>query len=1614
MNLDDNWGWKQRKLTCRVAPESGNPAGDELRARFAELAGKNLDEMHKMYDTLDMMKQTKQKKEKEHKGVFIDHKANKKFNQVLSRSHILGGTRLALDTIDTKEEFNATTVTQKNLKKQFNRLPVAPPSRILLEIQRERSKPATTIDTEDILAKQAKLEKRLEKQRQKRLLKMQAEENGDAGDAELASRFTKELMAETFTPMHNGDLFSTHGDYMQSMLYLSRMTGSLEKSDRIRNKDEETVFDTYISKKKEKSSNVKKDEEDENRTTFTNEGTSIDMNAKVYCAVSLCNWSRNPANSERLSQEGGVRAIMQLLGEHNSKLLRFCSAAFRFMSEHTVLANSMIEEGAVSAISDVVKVPVDDFASTNLAVALVNLTRINGKEAYLVEGSTVLALHNLILNKPDLSSLCARGLYNLTCVDSIYPLMERLIRVIITISGSNNSTVRHTCAAALCNLSDLKLMRTRLVEEGTVAVLGSIARHASTRTRRVCAVILQNLSATKSCRVEMVLRSSVHVAHNLSSDRDPIILRCVGLTLARLSTESANSARIVQEFGVSALCNIAMKFPGVPGISQPVSTAFQLLANQPTARVQVVQEGCVTSLAQFLHTSEDPFTLQNSLYALANLLLESENHLPIVQQGLILTLVNMSTNEDDVLKDLCALALFNLSCSEESRKHVVNAGAISSLIALTSQNSPITKQRCAHALCNVCAYEQGVARMVNEGIIPALVKLLSEDDVTIHYSCAALSRLCTSVENSKIILESGGVPSLVEGTIKGDTTTKQFCGSVLSALSSFDACKAPLCDLGAISALKSLAELNDDVSQQRCLVAFANMSYEESVRVRMVEEGVVACVAALIGNSYQEKNYVCCAKALCNLACSEGTRSKVAEEGGVHALLMISMVHSVDRHTKLLCVMALYNLLDEHTIDFMIEQNISSSIANLCKLDDDKVVHICSRMYNYLSKFNSAMENMTSKVSVTFNAIATMRWNENEETKMIAARTTANLSLCDNREVANAINNAGALEILTIGAGLDDYDAAMQCVAAIFSSCSEAKFRIFIAEKAMANTFLKIAQQRIYTEAMGPLCILLCKVIAIVTADEEARKPMQNSITMSLLASFADVCRNVECGKWIAVALSFLVEGYTEISPLLEIITPSLFVSLYELDDTSGVISKCLVQTLFTLISISDLFAECLASREMISVLRKALDQCKVSGDEQVYYNVSYVLFKLSDSTPIVRNAISCELCAEILTELLTKPACYEIATATVNNFYNDRAVRKSYALPKIGEALVRIIDSKPVLDCIFNCVSCIYVLSKIPETRDWLTQSPINADQTLLIHANSDDAKLKANVSRTMKNLASDGNEAIEEGTVAALIAISLEGKAQRTKVGDEVRTPVIKQPPPRELPDTGIATFDTSQYHWYCDKEVTIGGEVGDGPDHPAPPQMNQESDSSTYGRASLEELDSSEVEGKAKMSFAKMQIPREIKSMFLLADDDFNVKEDDETTYDDNTMAGEGVVPGGVMEGSITSGLGEDSQIFNASGIDGGASVESKQDNENSAIEENGSVVSGAESGDKSNKDTKKKTKKTKMNKAKAKTLEGGARKKASSPQNKTKPGTAGEMKTEEGTDMVGKAQQLGLYT
>jgi hypothetical protein len=1215
MQLDTNWNWQKKKLGCRIRPENANPAKDALREVFAELAGVDLNEI------LSEMRTEKKKKEAVNK-VLIDHEGEKTFKEVLSRSRVLGATKLALEELDKHDE-SKMNVTQ-NVMQQFAVLPKSPPRRVILEIQRERSKPLRLPDQDLQRAANEKLERLRAKQRAARMAAMEQ----SAKDEQLinTSVFAKALLdPATVLRGYNGDLFSSGGEYLGGMIYLSRMADSSLKTQKLNKSMTETERAKSVPEGDTPAveADKKLGEKDNKNSTDSDEQASLaqssvnqDTNAKLHCAASLCNWSRNPANAARLASEGAVRAINQLALEPVPSIQMYCAAAYRYMSEHLELATAMIDEiKTISTISEMVSSTNDEFIAYNLAIALVNLTRVNGKEGVIVDAAIVLVLMNLIMLKPELGATCVRGLYNLTCVDVTYTSIERVIRALVSLSLSGTSSVKHLCAAALCNLSDLKSVRARMVEEGAINVLTTLSRGAETRTRRVCAVILQNLSAARSVRVEMASRSSVSVAYALSSDQDPIILRCIGLTLSRLAMEPTNCQKIIHESGVAALGGIAVKYPTIPGISQPVASAFQLLSSNQQFRVNIVNEGSVTAIASLLRSSVDMFTLQHSLLALCNLLCESENHLPIIQQGLILTLISMCDHDNDLIKDFCSLAFLNLSCAEDSRKHLVNAGAVVAIINIATQNSAVTKKRCAATLCNLSYYTAGMARMVADGIIPSIVQLVTAKDIlTVHYSCAALCRLCCTVENSRLILESGAVPNLVAGAKEGDQTTKQFCGAVLSSLSYYESCRVTLCEMGAISALKGLAELTDETTKQRCLVAFANLSCEVSVQVNMIKEGVVSIIAEL-ANSLKEVTYICCAKAICNLACNADTKLKVATDGGVHALLMISMVQSVDPLTKLLCVIGLNNLLDSTTIHFMLEEGLIGSIANLSKVGGPHISMLSAKIFNHLTQFDSARQKMVQRKAVLTTLFKLLCESTTAETQVIAIRTTCNLVL--DPHVRGQAIVAGALGPLEKGVEMDDRYTAMQCLVSLFWTCNDSKFMELMARGSLPSTLLHFASHLPRNGNSDEEYGYVVKILVLLAWEQRSRLFMQKRELIEHIFVLIDENLKVEYIHWLSLTLRFLALGYPDMGELISMKILQILLKLNEKSTDENphslTTTKALVHILRTLSAGGDGCVSDLVAGGALTIMRRAVE---TGGDDaDIMYEVAALMYLFASSS---------------------------------------------------------------------------------------------------------------------------------------------------------------------------------------------------------------------------------------------------------------------------------------------------------------------------------------------------------------------------------------------------------------
>jgi hypothetical protein len=416
MDLDKDWYWKSRVLDCRVRPETGNPSGDDLRERLAELTGVPLVEI------LAQMKAEKQLAEKKAKGIVVDYEKEKKFKEVLKRTHIAGAAQLALTNMRAEEFADTTSKSKKNINKAFCVKPKSPSKRVLMDALRETGKNVTMPDTEDAKAAAIKLEKKLAKARLARKEQMDEAAKGELEKNEklLEGLNNTQGLSATCLPAYAGDLFGSGGDYFKGTLYLSRMEGSLFKikwSDPVLHEELALLDDMMAST--QLSIDGDSDGADDFLDIPSNDiALETDTAAKLYCAVALCNWSRNPSNAQRLASEGAVKAIIRLLTEDNKDIIKFAVAAFRFMSEHAILATALVDDGAIRSITEFKAT--DDFSLSNVTIALINLTRVNGKESRVVDDGILTGLMNVMKESPELASACCRGIYNLTCVDQPY------------------------------------------------------------------------------------------------------------------------------------------------------------------------------------------------------------------------------------------------------------------------------------------------------------------------------------------------------------------------------------------------------------------------------------------------------------------------------------------------------------------------------------------------------------------------------------------------------------------------------------------------------------------------------------------------------------------------------------------------------------------------------------------------------------------------------------------------------------------------------------------------------------------------------------------------------------------------------------------------------------------------------------------------------------------------------------------------------------------------------------------------------------------------------------------------------------------------------------------
>jgi hypothetical protein len=768
---------------------------------------------------------------------------------------------------------------------------------------------------------------------------------------------------------------------------------------------------------------------------------------------------------------------------------------------------------------------------------------------------------------------------------------------------------------------------------------------------------------------------------------------------------------------------------------------------------------------------------------------------------------------------------------------------------------------------------------------------------------------------------------LVQRSIEGDEETKKFCGSTFSFLSYYESCRSILCKNNVFNALENLSTESDDSSLLRCLAAFGNLSCQSDVQNDLVQGGVVGIIK-LLSNSYQETSLQCCAKALCNLSCCGEARQRIVNDGGDEVLMMISMVRSSEIATKTVCVQALCNLLDDSTAVNMIENGCVQTVSNLCKQPDPKspdsaLLKLCITLFNMLSNYDEGKLNIGTKQSQIIALISCYEFAD-EGSKLICAHTIANIVLCSSVH-KNALAG-GALQILQDGAKLEDEEASLHCLRAIFVTCVETdNYREDVSRSQIPSTLVDIA-----SSSYGDRYDVSCKTLASLAYYENSRAFIHAD--PGFFTSVIELVLNTEIPD-MAESLAMVIYYSTINYPYMDQIDISKLVQSFQtllvLNEQLGttaagycpMIMASIVSSIRELCKHEFLVKE-IATTSTIALFSRAIQL--VPNDTNIIYDIAAAIDILVRYGSEYRVSLSSSpYIVDMICSLFEKKEALELTVCILTSFCLDPKSRHAFSDKKIAGLFVKIFlkaeeggYNKLDFDFLYNAVSAAYALSKIPEARDMLLEAGLDGDLDKI--PIQDNPQLKTNVNRAVKNLASNAAETLEEGTISSLIAMSLEGKKSQLK---EDVIPFEARPQEYKLSTPPVFFHEDGDFSIYATYRTTyipqLGGSAGKGPPAPDPPIMDSE-DADAFKTADFEKEREAEMfveERKSKMSFAKMKIPDELKTTFVLTDVDFKREEEKlekaAREKEDAIASGEAPVGNELDENIAAAGEGEDYQ-------------------------------------------------------------------------------------------------------
>mmetsp|Transcript_43927 Transcript_43927/g.138054 ORF Transcript_43927/g.138054 Transcript_43927/m.138054 type:complete len:1733 (-) Transcript_43927:50-5248(-) len=1424
MDLGNQWTWKSTRLACKIREETGNPAVDDLREQLQSLLDKREEFETRKNEALPGSGYRYPSLKKDAKGGSGDADP---WVSDKGTNAILHSATKVLEESNEHEQVESVSKMLKNIHRRHLTVPTSPPKRI-----------RDGMTMANLNFRHLEIDMANAAAQQRRASKLQGEmapesggtkNNGTAtyrrkltyGEAQITADSPDSVARYLTRPRdsstddgestmpdvssllskggkeYRGDIFGTRANYMGGMVYLSRMPNREASA---------ALSGSFLGAPKnepEEAPDASKSTRQAAKTATHPLMDEKNRRDKLNCIKLLCDWSLDAENSALLVEEGAVEALVNFSMEADKEIRLATAYAFRIFSFQEALLTKMVEQKCVPSLSELALHSGDADIYRECTMALVNLTMLRGPEDRLVEDGIVLAFSSIYENDETLLELCAHGLYNLTVIRETYPHVERIIKAFVYLTPHAGAPIRRIAVDAFLNLSEKETIHKRMIDEGLIRVLETCAasNDLDLDCARKIASVVENISRTPSCRDQMLDKGVLPMLERLTKYRDLNILISVAAVLLNAALEEGARRRLleggvvpmtiriiehVQRTSSEDLATFSEANGGADAalrLYYKCASIFDLVSRVSLGHHIMINEGCLPSLMKILTYSRaggHDSIIVCITNCIANLAIFPEDHKPVLQAGGVKQIMALSEDASVSadIKGACARAFFNLSNNQDMRTALMQYKVLDVIINFS--RDPDLFLYVAASLNNLSMDELNISKIINEELLGVLIRLLSVDSTLeiVKFACSTLCHLAVDNTAAQLLMKLEVLEKLFAIIEHAEEELKiEYCGALLAVITSHDFCRGIIIQQGGLDVFLKLSSLEDADVQMQCLVAFANLSYEDSSREEMVEKGVIAIVERL-SHVYSENAQLYAARTVCNLACVPGAERIILEQGGLRMLMTICMVRSVNITSKQFCAVAFRNLLSDETYQVMIKEGLVMVVSSLTRSLDRQCMMLCSEMFLYLSALEKGAQAILEKSSSITSICDVVRQGRDQHSRETAGRVLCNLFQCEPNGLTVLAATSG-LQSLTIYAGFCEPEMQIQVMVNIYKLMQMEGNMNKLLQYDVVPRVGHIYQSTTCADTRR-LCLL---VLYHFVPDNEAREQMLLEGIMGhiledlqshraaesyefrflylLTDLFGQVC--LESESWRRKILA--QNGLSLVPLLLERVAAAAP------PGEDGVSAEYL--TVFDILSCAtaalcedeDLLTHFVAHGGIACIQKLAVEANKlvkldIAGEENRKRLTDAVVYIISAAYTVFRNPRSQK---EALKALLA-PLSEFIEVREARPFLVSIFVVFAETADSIGEITMEsvveliniILEGSDDEDSLVNCCGILYLMTNSEEGRE-LLQS-MGCVQHLVHLTTSDNEEIKRCISEAIKNMSKHKTRSrIESGTVRALINITM-----------------------------------------------------------------------------------------------------------------------------------------------------------------------------------------------------------------------------------------------------------------